>query len=481
MIRLRRYVRGEERHEQDQCRRPHRAEVYTVGAMNGCRLAAPLVLVCGLASLFAQQTPKPPSSVGCRVENATFEGWKSVRLANGWVTLEIVPQLGGRLMQVTFGRHAYLFVNLQLKGQYFPPEVSAAQKRWFNYGGDKIWPMPEGSPDGSRDEQHWPGAVGSVLDAGAFSSELLSQGTRCSVRLTGPPDPIIGQQYIRDIGIDADSPAITFHAVMKNVSGYPQTWSEQSVSQYTTAATNNPSEPNADFWAMTPANPKSVFQNSYHVRTGSASSSGYTIRDGLFMVHTIDARGEVWVDSPGEWLAVIDGASEYAIVERFRYEKTAEYPGEATVIFFTAGQPTLYMEAEINSPMVKLNPGESYAMDTRWFPTRTGRELKAVTYAGVMRRALSATSTSTGLALEGHFGVFFAGELEVRFYDARGYRLGAAPVQAVSPLDVVTVKQVVRAPADTTRVSLHLIDRGGTDRGPLGEVNVTMSPGSARP
>jgi hypothetical protein len=43
-----------------------------------------------------------------------------------------------------------------LKGQYFPPEVSAEQRRWFNYGGDKIWPMPEGS----QDEQHWAGAAG---------------------------------------------------------------------------------------------------------------------------------------------------------------------------------------------------------------------------------------------------------------------------------------------------------------------------------
>jgi hypothetical protein len=148
-------------------------------------------------------------------------------------------------MQVTFGGHDFLFVNQQLKGQYFPPEVSAAQNRWFNYGRDKIWPMPEGS----NDEQHWPGATGEPLDAGAFTLQVISRDATCAVRLTVPPDQSIGQQYVRDIGIGADSPVISFHAVMKNVSGYPQEWSEQSVSQYNTADPQNPAQPNRDFWA----------------------------------------------------------------------------------------------------------------------------------------------------------------------------------------------------------------------------------------
>jgi hypothetical protein len=433
------------------------------------RLTA-VVLACGLASLFDQATPNEPA---CRVDvdNVEYSGWKAVRLANRWVTLIVVPQLGGRLMQVTFAGHDYLFVNAQLKGQYFPPDVSAQQKRWFNYGGDKIWPMPEGSDD----EQHWPGAAGAVLDSGAYVAQVLSQGATCAIRLAGPPDPFIGQQYIRDISIDADSPAISFHAVMKNISGYPQTWSEQSVSQYNTADAQNPGQPNPDFWAMTPANPQSVYLNSYHVRSGNASTAAYRVRDGLFTVHPIDASGEVWVDSPGEWLAVVDGATKYTMVERFRYQRGADYPGKATVIFYTSRAPMLYMEAEINSPLVRLDPGETYAMDTQWFPTRMGSDLKAVTYAGVVGRPLSAAGTPASLTLAGGFGVYVAGQLEARFYDRGGARLGALAVQQVMPTELVALQQTVQAPADTTRVSLHLIDRQGVDRGPLGEVAVLLT------
>src|ERR1700691_6527412 len=75
------------------------------------------------------------AKASCTVQAADYLGWKAEELANQWVKLMIVPQLGGRLMQVTFGGHDFLFVNDQLKGQYLPPETT--QHRWINYGGDK--------------------------------------------------------------------------------------------------------------------------------------------------------------------------------------------------------------------------------------------------------------------------------------------------------------------------------------------------------
>jgi len=85
-------------------------------------------------------------------------------------------------------------------------------------------------------------------------------------------------------------------------------------------------------------NQQSAYLNPYHVRTGMASISGYSIRDGLFAVRSSSAGGQVWVDSPGEWLAVVDGSTRCAMVERFRYQRGAEYRGKATVIFYTTSR-----------------------------------------------------------------------------------------------------------------------------------------------
>jgi hypothetical protein len=466
-----------------------------------------ILLASALSITAASAAPPPhPRTPACVVKPVDFKGWKAQELSNAWVTLIVVPQIGGRLMQVTFGGHDYLFVNEQLKGQAHAPEVSAAQRKWFNYGGDKLWPMPEGSDN----EQQWASAVGSVLDSGAFSFEVISQGATCAVRMVSPPDPQVGLEYTREIAIDRDTPEIRFSAIMKNVTGYPLRWSVQSVSQYDVTDPNNPADYNHDFWGFTPAHPRSEYLNGYHVRTGQASNSAYAIRDDLFTLHFGDQGGEVWVDSPGNWVAVVDGATNYTMIERFHYERTAEYPGKGTVIFYTTGlprpprtpppadapprQPIYYIEAEINSPMVDLAPGERFTMRTEWFPTRMGRAFKTATYAGVVGQPLTVTaanpteqnapSTATAaprsLTIAGEFGVFFAGRLVARFYDREGLALGTAPLVEVNPLRPVVLQAAVSAPADTTRVSIHLVDPNGLDRGPLGEAAVTVQPAVAK-
>ena len=112
----------------------------------------------------------------CQLRPTNFEGWKAEELLNDWVRLAIVPQLGGRLMQVTFASHSYLFVNPQYRGQYFPPSGKNNGK-WFNYGGDKLWPLPEGR----QDEQHWAGPASDLLDDGEYQLTVLSHDSTCAV------------------------------------------------------------------------------------------------------------------------------------------------------------------------------------------------------------------------------------------------------------------------------------------------------------
>src|ERR1700722_12908243 len=334
------------------------------------------------------QSNLPPGS-GCRVEAVEYKGWHAQQLSNRWVHAIVVPQNGGRLMQVTFAGHAYLFVNPKFAGKYLPPTSG----EWFNYGGDKLWLLPEGN----NDEQHWAGDS-DVLDDGPFTFRKVSEGQRCEIALTGPADPHTGIQFLRTIRLDAVSPRIGFHAAMKNVTGHTVEWSMQSVSQYDTAdpgssnpgssnpspsnsgpsnsgpsdsssSDSSPSNPNPagpepsnqspsnqspsnqrpskpptplrfnhDFWTFTPANPSSSYLNRYHVRFGPAENSAVSVRDdGLFAVHYVHLAAELWVDSTEGWLAVVDGSSGYAMVERFEYEENKSYPGKASVIFWTNG------------------------------------------------------------------------------------------------------------------------------------------------
>lgn len=457
----------------------------------GWRVVAVVCLAMIGAKPTAAQAGDPSAvikSSGCHVEATDYQGWQAQQISNRWVQLTVVPQNGGRLMQVTFAGHPYLFVNPQFAGKYMPPSTS----QWFNYGGDKLWLLPEGNDD----EQHWPGNS-DLLDDGPYVFRKLSEGQLCEVELTSPADPQTGIQFARTIQLGADSPRISFHATMKNVTGHIVEWSMQSVSQYDTSvpksqSSDEASRINHDFWTFTPANPSSSYLNRYHVRFGPAENPSALVRDdGLFRVHYAHLAAELWLDSKDGWLAVVDGRSQYAMVERFQYEESKPYPGKASVIFWTNGPelrlngdgiPSLsastdaspyYLEAELNSPMCRLRPGASCDFETEWFPTRSGSEFHGVTDAGIVIYPLRAQGLENGkVRLSGSFGVFFAGHLLARLYDDHGHSLGTMPIVDVTPSEMVSLESEIEPPSKPARLSLHLIDESGLDRGVLQEVAV---------
>jgi hypothetical protein len=347
-------------------------------------------------------------------------------------------------------------------------------------------------PEGDDDEQHWRGNS-DLLDDGPYSFQVHSSGQRCEIDLSSPADPRTGIQILRTISLDGDSPRIQFHALMKNISGHPVEWSVQSVSQYDTADPNQRSRQNRDFWTFTPANPSSSYLNRYHVRSGPAEPHTIAIRDdGLFALRYAYIARELWLDSHDGWLAVVDGVTRYAMVERFRYDETKSYPGKASVIFYTngpelrwdaEGMPSLssgedrkapyYLEAELNSPLVRLFPGETFSFDTEWFPTRAGGEFHGTTEAGVIVSPFRAAALENGkLRLSGSFGVFFSGKLVARLYNQHGAAIGTVPVADVDPTELASLAIEIPATGNPGRVSLHLEDKNGLDRGALGEVRV---------
>ena len=116
-------------------------------------------------------------------------------------------------MQVTFDGHDYLFVNPKLAGKYMPP----SQDQWFNYGGDKLWLLPEGNDD----EQHWRGNS-DVLDDGPFAARDLSDGKGCGLELDGIARPSNGNPVLAH-----DSPRVRFasHRLSRGHDERERAWS----------------------------------------------------------------------------------------------------------------------------------------------------------------------------------------------------------------------------------------------------------------
>jgi len=423
-------------------------------------------------------TPGGAKEKRCNIRAVNYKGWNAQEIRNEWVGLTFVPKLGGRLMQVTFGPHEYLFVNERYEGKYLPPLGPSDSATWYNYGGDKIWPLPEGKNDG----KHWPGPISDALDDGDYAFTILSQGVVCKVRLDGPPDPRTGLQYSREVSLSADSPRISFHAIMKNASENAIEWSMQSVTQYNTADASG-QKASMDIWAFAAANEHSSYSHGYFVRSGSVPQ-GLSTKNGLVMLNYRSSECELWFDTQGGWLAVADSATQYAMVERFQIEKGKEYPGQATIIFYMndGNDPNekslYYMEAEINSPMARLQRGETYAMDTEWFPTRAGKDFLGITDAGVIIEHLFISGEPEAPKLTGRFGVFFRGKIVAKFMDKNGKQISELKLKSVTPEESVKLEERIRIPKGASRVALYLSDPQGRERGILDATSVEPGGGA---
>jgi hypothetical protein len=199
-------------------------------------------------------------------------------------------------------------------------------------------------------------------------------------------------------------------------------------------------------------------------------------------------------DSTAGWVAVVDGLSSFAMLERFRFFPGAEYPERASVIFYIdgpglqlnqQGMPEIsrtkledapyYMEAELNSPLVRLAPGETSTLESEWFPSRMTPQFVNATEAGMIGRELAASPAAGGVRLTGHFGVFYAGRLVARVYDAGGVALQTVDITKADPLEAVSLDTFIPAPPGAATISLHLVDEQGLDRGSLGAVEVVKS------
>lgn len=86
----------------------------------------------------------PTTSLPAKLERTQYNGWNAYLLTNGLVTLYVAPDLGGRAIQLQLGDQEYFFVNEELAGEIVPAGQNNLKTGWANYGGDKVWPEPEG-------------------------------------------------------------------------------------------------------------------------------------------------------------------------------------------------------------------------------------------------------------------------------------------------------------------------------------------------
>ncbi len=451
---------------------------------------APKILALLLAISFL--STMAPAKEGAPGHGSNYQGWKTLRLANSLIELQILPEIGGRIIQFKLGDREFLWVNPKLAGKFPEPNGLNAEGGWFNIGGDKLWPAPQGWDN----DQQWPGPPDAVLDGQPYECEVLGSGPpgEMAVRLTSRDDPRSGVRFSRVIRTFPGSTRVAFETTMTNIDTKPRRWGIWSHTQLDGANADR-SGHNPLLQAWCPINPKSRFSRGYDVMFGEQDNPSFqTDRDrGLVHVRYQYKVGKIGIDSPAGWSATVNGETGAVFVQRFVFETDKPYPDGSSVEFWLNGTGKIHaynkdivmpespienpymFESEILSPFASLKPGQSYSWRYDWYATQIGGDYPVLdcSETGVSAEPLLATNEGRKTHLTGRFGVFAPGTARVEFFAADGARLARhdLPLKA-TPLEPLVISTDLETPECATSVRLLWIGVDGKTLGPLAQTDI---------
>ena len=313
-------------------------------------------------------------------EGVVYEGWKCVKLSNENTEVWVAPELGGRIIQYAFQGHKFLWNNPELLGKVFPPKENADMEHWKNYGGDKIWPAPQGWDT----KEQWPGPGDEVIEAPFTYQVLQAKGPEVKVRITGSGQGgYAGVQFSREFTLGDGSSRLYLNTGMKNVAKRTVSWGIWSVTQMDFRS-KTPKTWNEQARVIIPLNPKSRWPERYRVMFGQANSFNWKpdYKKGEITASYENYVGKIGLDASAGWAALEDRAANLTYVQRFPYFPDQAYPDDASFEVWVAGKGEYIhkhklliaaddpqgrlIEMEILSPRVTLKPGESYSIPTSW-------------------------------------------------------------------------------------------------------------------
>jgi len=389
-------------------------------------------------------------------------------MKNGLITLAVVPEIGGRVMQYDLDGHPSIYVNPEEIGKRYTP---SQQSGWPNYGGYKTWPAPQHRWLTSGGG--WPPPPN--LDFGPYSCRIVTDTPESSVvRLESPVETFSkwrcqGLKFERQLTIYRGSTRVRVEQTLTNKGSQKANWAIWDVTQSIVAHRGKADYGN--FWVYFPIRADSRFgQDGYYVMSGDKEDSQWksNIVPGVSAVQYLHHGGKIGADSDGGWICYVDRKDGYAYAKTFSFFKDQAYPdsGASVEVFTSAGLP--YLEVEVLSPLVDLAPKQSYTFVENWYATRCEGPILEVNNVGVIKKRLTVQPLNDDSArIDGAYGLFYQGEVRIAFQNAEGEKIGSGKSYPVSPPVQFLLQDRCVIPRKTRLVELQLYDAFGRFVGTL--------------
>ncbi len=433
-----------------------------------------LLTGCGFLSTTGQEPPD------LAPQSAIFHGWDSYRFANNFIQVDVVPAVGGRVMQYNIRGKPFFWVSPNLAGKMPPESGVGPDGEWLNYGGAKLWPAPQGW---DNDEQ-WPGPPDAVLDGRPYTAEVVNR----TLRLTSEPDPQSGIQFVRTISLVENSSRVSFEVTMRNVDNKQRRWGIWEVVQLDAGLDDG--TPNLKLKSYCPLNSRSHFYRGYNILFGANDNPAWQVdrQANMFTASYQYTVGKAVLDSPAGWIATVDGTCGKVFVQRFVYEQEKDYPDGASVEFWHNGRGSFLAwgkenvmeddpkrnpcvaETELVSPFFRLKPASACTWSCEGRSADIGGDFPIVdcTSAGVVVKPLKVSEVDGKAHLTGWWGVFDQGKVQGTWIGPDGRPLAEFKLAEASPAGALILDHPVDCPVRAVSLLVELVGMHGKRIGELG-------------
>ncbi|HTN37042.1 MAG TPA: DUF4380 domain-containing protein [Arachidicoccus sp.] len=431
--------------------------------------------------------------------NDKYQGWDAYAMDNQLIKIHVIPSLGGRIIQLEMDGNNYLFVNNLLKGKEPGPTGLSETGSWLNFGGEKIWPAPQGWDLSNQ----WPGPPDPILDSGIYS--VIDENNHTGenkLKLISPYDNYTGLQIAKEIVLSETRSEVSICATFYNKSTVLKSWSIWPVIQVNTPDLNMEDR----YQIVCPINSKSDFEKGYKVMHGIANNPQNGLDSyGNMVINYKYIVAKVGLDANSNWLAFMDKVTGKVFLLLFTHEEDQFYPENTSIQVWTQGRGIIYsrnkiveyandlvinppyIEMELLSPLKEIPPGESMRFEYRMLTCTIAKytEIKSVNNIAVIATSLRLQTGIEGLLVIGQYGVFSNGTIRLQFKDKKNNLIqspGFKFEKSVSPFEEVILEVNISRvmwliDQDlTAMLTLDLFDQDNKYIGELDQVRLDQRP-----
>ncbi len=387
-------------------------------------------------------------------------GWDVLVVSNHYITLGIVPAIGGRVLQYDLGIDTFMIINDDLLGQMFDPAVNiyGPWNGTWAYGGYKTWPAPQSEWPGS-----WPPPP--ILDWGEYEYETI-HASKDSVTL-----------WLKGQTEQYQAPDLRFDRYMTAYRNSTR------VKVVTVLFNDSETEKNQSIWEVTQTIVRHENTNdfanfsAYFPAAGASDVWGSgpyyeEILPGIYQVKYVSEEGKISTSASEGWVCFVDERDQQTYAKVFDLVEDTEYTHDgASVEIYTAGS-SKYMEVEVLGPYQAIDPnGDSIVFVEYWYATRSSGPMFSANHGGMITEQLNYNRQTQQVT--GEFGVFNEGELRVKYCNSEGTEIGEGPSVSVSPDMMVQLDETSNPPELTESIELHAYDVDGLFIECIDKVDIT--------